>query len=119
MLYGAVVDDAKVLRLYDCGSESEAQLMRDARAPWVVSLRMKWVTRETVVLDLMRAEVELSKRDVLHVAKLLRDLGVRHALAERAEGRRIPFARRIDDGPLAGLWHLEPPLVVSGADGDY
>lgn len=111
MLNGVLTWESGSIRFYDCPVEL-AHALYDACAEYAYSLHFTLIDDHIAKLGEMRGSGRIGRGDFIRFLQLLQAHGIRHLIAKRARGRRLPFATMIQDGVLAGWWHVDIAHVL-------
>lgn len=83
-------------------------------------LPVVWLTPTTVLLKQIGPDVLVGRDAIIRLCRCLVGYGVKDMLTDHViQNHRIPWGAMIQSGPLAGLWHMQPVLVLAGQDGNY
>lgn len=77
---------------------------------YVAFCTLQWWSRNICCLRGLRGEI--NRRQMAALVEKLIELGADLVYAQRAPGRRIPYASLITDGDFAGMWRIDLGAIV-------
>ncbi len=119
MIHWVLTWDRGGARGYPSADQEAASAQRAAQADYVSEVQVTVIREGIATLTFMMSSRPLRRGDIVRLAHELHRHGIREAYADRRPGRNIPFGKRVESGPMAGMSRIDVMAIVAGDDGDY